>query len=100
MLLTHPVSRTSFNNTMATVTNGTIAGADTITGTIQDCGTTRTATNIVEAGIPNYFYEIVPQPVSVYTTCHKLNKYYTFKAQPFASDPVLSALLSLWPILD
>lgn len=74
MLLTHPVSRTLLNNTTATVTNGTIAGADTITGTIQACGTTGTATKIVEAGIPNYYYEIVPQPVSAYTTCHKLNK--------------------------
>lgn len=64
MLLTHPVSRTSLKITMATVTNGTTAGADTITGTIQVCGTTGTTTKIVEAGIPNYYFEIVPQPVS------------------------------------
>ncbi len=41
----------------------------------------------VFVGTPQYTYEIVPSPISSYTTCYKLNTTYSFTIQPTGIDP-------------
>lgn len=70
----------------ATVTK-TRVGAVTITASLDNCYASNPASTIIEVGVPPNLYEIIPQPISSYTSCFKLNKTYTFTAQPTMTDP-------------
>lgn len=89
------VTWASSNNLTATVNAagvvtrvGSASGLVTITATINlPCGLSHTETVILEIGVPDYSYEILHQPISTFTSCHKLGKNYTFIAQPAGTDP-------------
>ncbi|MBN8785634.1 MAG: matrixin family metalloprotease [Terrimonas sp.] len=97
----------SSNNAIATVSaagvvtrSGTANGIVTITATITlPCGLNHTESVQIEIGAPNYLFEILHLPISTFTTCHKLNKSYTFKAYPNGSMAGYSSGSYQWQLV-
>ncbi|MEZ5034740.1 MAG: hypothetical protein R2796_07110 [Chitinophagaceae bacterium] len=91
-------SPNGLQTTLTKIGNGLI----TLTATISNsCGSSFSISKPnIEVGTPQYSYEIIPSPISSYTTCHKLNKTYSFTAQPAGNEPYYQTRQFSWVLND